>query len=793
MLSSRKRNLREANSSPETPSPRPATRNALSLSQHPPNDIPKGATLLHSIRNSWQFANLCQWIYIFGKAVKIDESVDVDELEVACLNPDSTVLLNLGLSLLKWVSSHRGLTPELFDEYTRRQYVAKAPHHNPFGTEDVPEKFVRFDVFTKLRVLQQLTRWVMFNPDRIRDKMGHPRDVDQAGWRIEPFGWDSRDRTYFVLDDNRLYRMTEALPAAPPKKNTLKARASRRASKRRRISAANDYSVDADQGGDASFHNDKEAQQGAEGEYDKLGGMKWECIAVTLDEVRQFISTLQKTRDENEKILRDRVDEFLVPILEKQEESRKRKAAQRERELLAMEKMAHAKRSSRIAGRMEQKKAEERAREEEEKRRAEAKVYANQEARRINIEKERDVRLMSREQRLKEREARRLQHQEELAQLSEDSRSQSGRLSDRQIERQIERRKKALEEIEDEEEDWIFDCICGVYGHVDDGTHSVACEQCNVWQHSKCLGISKNEAERDDFNFICRSCMGRRERDEAETEARAAVAKPRPVIKLKVSNPNSSSTGAPAPSEAGAADETSGKSARSTSFVVAIAPNPKLEAEAKPAASGVVAQTEPKPSPAPPASLGAMRQQEEHATTSAVNSFSSTFGSGPIKHAFSSPHPTLSPPQQSPVRSRVYSSIFEQSSPTSQEMCSRRDLTSPSRSLGAIGGGLQMKNGTGNNSRFNNDGNANGNSREVGPHNAQRTTQTPRNFGQDTSSFSASPTKLSPPPHSNTGGSRATGGTTLPSILPPIPALSPSMQQPILTPPVKQQADRLPR
>lgn len=34
--------------------------------------------LLHRIRNMWQFANLCQWIYIFGKVAKIDESIDIE-------------------------------------------------------------------------------------------------------------------------------------------------------------------------------------------------------------------------------------------------------------------------------------------------------------------------------------------------------------------------------------------------------------------------------------------------------------------------------------------------------------------------------------------------------------------------------------------------------------------------------------------------------------------------------------------------------------------------------------------
>lgn len=43
----------------------------------------------------------------------------------------------------------------------------------------------------------------------------------------------------------------------------------------------------------------------------------------------------------------------------------------------------------------------------------------------------------------------------------------------------------------------------------DDGSHSVACEKCNVWQHSRCLGIAQSEAERDDFHFICNDCKRR--------------------------------------------------------------------------------------------------------------------------------------------------------------------------------------------------------------------------------------------------------------------------------------------
>jgi hypothetical protein len=48
--------------------------------------------MIERIRNMWEFANLAQWIYIFGKAVKIDEDLDIEVerafnliISVACL------------------------------------------------------------------------------------------------------------------------------------------------------------------------------------------------------------------------------------------------------------------------------------------------------------------------------------------------------------------------------------------------------------------------------------------------------------------------------------------------------------------------------------------------------------------------------------------------------------------------------------------------------------------------------------------------------------------------------------
>ncbi|KAI1328293.1 hypothetical protein F5Y16DRAFT_369343 [Xylariaceae sp. FL0255] len=625
MVSSRKRALRDTEPLP-TP-PQPAQEQSPVL----------------RIRNSWQFANLFQWIYLFGRVVKIDESLDIDDLEAECLKPKSTVLLQIGLALLKFVSSHRGLTPDLFDKYARRQYVAKAPDRNPFGTDEAPAKFDDFDALVKIRVLQQLTQWIMLHPERIREKMDEQKPSDQTDWRIEPVGWDSDDRTYYILDDNRLYRLTPAAPAVPawkPKKNTKKAKAAARAAKRRRISRSTAQDLD-----DGTDEPASDVEEPPEPEDDGLGGATWECLGVGLNDVRGFLATLRKTRDDNEKILRDAVEDHLLPILEKQEEARQRKALQKEKELLNLEKMAHAKRSSRIANKAEQQKLQEQAREEEEKRLKEAILIKKEVQRRLKAEREHDNRAKSRDERLRERQARRLQHEEELAQLSEDSKTHDGRMSQRQLKAEIEKNRRALQEIDDEEDSWVFDCLCGVYGQVDDGTHSVACERCNVWQHSKCLGISEEEADRDDFHFICKSCR------------RSQETKP-PVVKLKISKAYTSSS---TPDS----DKTE---------------SPTQQPAEQPQGSRLIVQL-------PGKSFGST--QSEHSTEEsdrvqlAPVSKHSAFPSVPVKtdgkailpspaspftngdgpNPFSSPHPALSPPEQSPNKSRAYSTLLNPLSP----------------------------------------------------------------------------------------------------------------------------------
>lgn len=722
-------------------------------------ESPAPPSMLSRLRNMWQFANLFQFIILFGKALKMDDDQDIEDLEADCLKPGAPALQDIGLCFLKFISSHRGLTHELFDEYSRRQFLAKAPEKNPFGTDELPASFADFDVFTKIRVLHAMTQMIMMSSERLRERTEEQKDQDQTNWRIEPYGWDGKDRTYYVLDDNRIYRATEVPPPQPkPKKNTKKAKAAQRSSKRRRVSAT--VSSDAEDGGDEG------SEHGGPGETedDGLGGMKWECIAVTLDEVQQFLFGLKSSRDENEKILRKQILNHLVPILEKQEESRKRKQMQREKELLNLERMAHAKRSSRLAGKAEQQKAEQQAREEERRRQEEEAARRKEEAQRVKEEREREKRLMSREQRLRERELRRVQHEEELAQLSEDSKSTGpARMSERRRLVEIEKAKQALKELAEEEDDWIFDCVCGFYGQVDDGTHSVACERCNVWQHSKCLGIKEEEADKEDFHFVCAPC---RKHEQALKEQQ-----PR-IIKLKLGKPDSS----PPPSQPAHSSDLSVLHQTEPAHPMSSSPiRPPDTVHRTPSSSqqGGEPVGEADSTRLPNETSGLPVEDKVRSVKLSPN--------GIEKHPFSSPHPTLSPPVSFNM-SRAYGNINN-----GTEFAGNGNGISPSKPPPQLASPSSTKN-------------AESDAAEAGASALVLPQPTPasQSFVLGVRGNSSpllgglSPTKQQPPtpqPQVRDSG----GSFTTPSaassfsapVFPPMTTLSPSPQQQISTPPVK--------
>ena len=395
-----------------------------------------------------------------------------------------------------------------------------------------------------------------------------PED-DHLTWRMDPIGWDKEDRSYYVLDDNRMYRRTDARPpppspvATPKPKAKAKSKAKKpakpktrgtRSSKRIKVESdpeeedEDEDMADAETG--AQAQDDTTVVLGAEAD-EKEGGefgftsTTWECIAITLEDYQEFLATIFRSRDVNEKQLRQNIEDDVLPILEKRAESLRQKQLAKQRKLENEQKMVGAKRSSRLAVKADREKEEREAREAEEKKQRDIEMAHEEQERLRRAEEVRcnntvrvlpsktnqsqghESRRMTREQRLKERETKRILQEEELARLEREGErgsSQDGeddnavesaakRQSERQIRTQKEQLQRDLQQSQEDDDEWYFDCArCGMHGdNLDDGTHSMACDKCNVWQHSKCHGITPEQAARDDFVFICHACKKRDE------------------------------------------------------------------------------------------------------------------------------------------------------------------------------------------------------------------------------------------------------------------------------------------
>jgi hypothetical protein len=348
---------------------------------------------------------------------------------------------------------------------------------------------------------------------------------------MEPFGWDKEDRVYFVLDDNRLYRRTDAPPppdVAPktPTKAKTKARKSNgrntRSAKKPRIGRRVIETSPEETEEEHEVANGVEEEEPAQ---DDFHMQRWELLAVSMDEYNEFIDSIRKSRDPNEKDLVKNIQAHVMPILAEAEEERKRKEVRRMKELELLQKMATSKRSSRLADKQDKIRADREAAEQEAAHKAELEMAHKEQKRQQQMEEARESRRETREQRLKEREVKRILEQErlekeqELLQKMETDGSlidtERGRISERQLKADMEKRKRDLAQLQPDDS-WYFDCVCGVHGQdLDDGSHSIACEKCSTWQHSKCNGISEQQAERDDFHFICQDCKKKAENPEA--------------------------------------------------------------------------------------------------------------------------------------------------------------------------------------------------------------------------------------------------------------------------------------
>ncbi|KAF2638032.1 hypothetical protein P280DRAFT_456837 [Massarina eburnea CBS 473.64] len=511
----------------------PRKRNHAEVEQEEaPVEAPEALTSLQQLRNMWQFANLAQYLHMFKGALKIDHDFGIAELETECLKPQSPEkLAEIGLALLKHISSHKGLTPEIFDEYARRQFVAKAPSRNPFGTDEEPVKFSTFDVFTKVRTLQQLSVWTLNNPNTIRERM-NASEGEQLDWRLAPFGRDSQQRLIYLFDDFRLYRQENPFAFEKPpqtkaksKKRTAK---STRQNKKRRVSAR----VAEESADDETVHvEDKE-----EDVDDGLGGTKWECICVDYDDYQNYMSLIRRSKNTDEQELYASIEEHVIPELAKVAEEQAKKEARRQKELETLQKLATAKRSSRISARQDKVKEQEQIEEAERRRLADLDMAKAEQQKQKQQEEAHESHRKTREQRIRERETAKILEEEKLRKLKEDEEklaSGEARGSERYLKAQMRKAASQLKKLKDEGS-WMFDCEkCGLKGqNLNDGSHQLQCDSCNEWQHSKCHGIAPEMAAQEDYIFLCSAC---KQRAQSENEPKLPPLK----LRLTSASPNS--------------------------------------------------------------------------------------------------------------------------------------------------------------------------------------------------------------------------------------------------------------
>lgn len=101
-----------------------------------------------------------------------------------------------------------------------------------------------------------------------------------------------------------------------------------------------------------------------------FGGFTWECMAITMEDYTAFLDAHRRTKDPNEKAMMKRLQQEVIPVIEKRVEAQARKELKRQKELENLAKMATAKRSSRLADKHEKRRELERAEEEERKHQA---------------------------------------------------------------------------------------------------------------------------------------------------------------------------------------------------------------------------------------------------------------------------------------------------------------------------------------------------------------------------------------------------------------------------------------
>ncbi|KAI9206795.1 uncharacterized protein BJ171DRAFT_496980 [Polychytrium aggregatum] len=493
------------------------------------------------LHSHWQFAAISQFLHLFYPALQLD-SFSTPDLENSLLNiqttsnllaltPDASnptyYLKDIMCRLLKLLTSNKPVTPDNWQTHLATLFQSRADRLESALLVDPHTDYFDLPLKNKLLVLYYLCEWQLDFPEQFRSLV-EESDEDETTWRVDPLGYDHAGNTYWLFDDNRLFKESPA-PSSTASKSAAKARKGR--------NTRNSRSVEDEQ--QALQESSKVDQTPS----------NWSLVCGTSVEWTEFPKQFENSRYTVEKELYAVLVESVLPqVVEEMMEE--------EKKILLQEALLNRKRSSRLQDReLERMAIDARKKEEEAVLTARLKEEERQRqellARQQQL-KAREERLLRREKKLEslriEREKKLLKKQAgtetgavEVAVVSEPPESEIAVQIDAQRRQSSRRRSQRPDpEVFDEtltEDAWYFDCVCGVYGErLDDGKTMIECERCHVWQHLDCQIAHQggNPDDEDDMKrweaaqFICETCIAKEEREnerlrqEAEAQRIAA-------------------------------------------------------------------------------------------------------------------------------------------------------------------------------------------------------------------------------------------------------------------------------
>ncbi|KAJ1971416.1 hypothetical protein H4R35_005273 [Dimargaris xerosporica] len=286
-----------------------------------------------TLRRMRVFAAVSQFFHIFHQAFDLRD-FDTEQFENALLGSHMPYLEPLLIKLLRMLTHGPPITDKTWPQLLAKQYQRRnipaahlvndtnavvpatcttsgcgfrtdeaptspsasnpPPSPAPSIGEDCPvvyTPFAKLSLSQRMFVFYHLTEWLMEHPERLRGKMKQTNLDDE--WRTVPLGQDSSHRTYWLFNDNRLYRQrlpdsvqVHTKPIPTPK--------TKRRKKEAAVLAISPEAVD-EEVADEQRHG------------------QWELLLTTLDEWESWQKVLIRPRGAAERALWEKLDSEVAP------------------------------------------------------------------------------------------------------------------------------------------------------------------------------------------------------------------------------------------------------------------------------------------------------------------------------------------------------------------------------------------------------------------------------------------------------------------------------------------------